>query len=273
MNRHPFDLLMELPTHQIRLDCAALHLARDAYPSLSMSRYLRELDELAEQVAALRPGLAATLRFEALRQVIVHERGITGNQHDYYDPDNSYLNRVLDTCRGIPITLAVIWIEVGRRLKWPVSGVGLPGHVVVRIDDPERMVIADPFHGGRSLAIEDCRRIVHDGFDGKVVFAPEMLEPIDTRGIILRVLRNLRSIYLGQNDLPRVARALRRLVAADPQNGRHLQELAAVCYRRGDVRGACEHLALYLHRLPKGRDSRLVRQNLQQLRAALLALN
>jgi regulator of sirC expression with transglutaminase-like and TPR domain len=273
MTRHPFDLLMELDSSFIRLDCAALHLARDAYPTLNVGRYLATLDQLADEVAALRPGLSAPLRFEALRTVLVGEYGFTGNHSDYYAPENSYLNRVLDTQRGIPISLAVLWVEVGRRLKWPVEGVGLPGHFLVRIDDAERFVLADPFNDGRPLSIDDCQQLVQDSFDGKVHFSLEFLRSVDARGMLLRMLKNLRGIYLAHNDLPRVATILRRMAAVEPGNGRHLQELAAVCCRQGDVRGACAHLHLYLHRAPNALDSKLVRTNLRQLEAALVALN
>ena len=100
MTNHPFDLLIELNTRYIRLDCAALHLARDVYPDLVLTSYLDRLDEIADSVAELRPGLSAPLRYEAMRQVIVDEYGLRGNENDYYDPENSYLNRVLDR-RGL----------------------------------------------------------------------------------------------------------------------------------------------------------------------------
>jgi regulator of sirC expression with transglutaminase-like and TPR domain len=273
MSNHPFDLLMELATDQIRLDCAALHLARDVFPGLNLEHYLSALDELAQRVAALRPGLAANLRYQAMREVLVGECGLTGNRDAYYDPDNSYLNRVIDSGVGIPISLSIVWVEVARRLKWPVAGVALPGHFIVRFDDRERFVLADPFHDGRSLAVKDCRRLVRERFGDKMTFTTALLEPADARAILVRVLQNLRNIYLAQNDLPRVANILRRMAAVEPQNGRHLQELAAVYCRRGDVRGAYAHLALYLRRSPHAHDSRRVRQNLQLLQAALVALN
>jgi len=238
VTRHPFDLLMELRTEHIRLDCAALHLARDAYPGLNVQRYLDQLDALAAAAAGLRPGLDATGRYDALRRVLVGQYGLRGNQHDYYHPQNSYLNRVLDTRRGVPVSLSIVWLEVARRLKWPAGGVALPGRFIVRFDDPERFVLADPFHDGRTLSLADCRNLVEQGFDGKVRFTTEYLKPVSTRNILTRLLNGLRNIFLATNDLPRIAEILQRMSAVDPANGRYLQELAAVCYRRGDVRGA-----------------------------------
>jgi regulator of sirC expression with transglutaminase-like and TPR domain len=264
---------MELETSEIRLDCAALHLARDAYPEIHLPRYLSILDEMAEEVAARRPGLAANLRYEAMRDVLVETYNFTGNAHHYYNPENLYLNRVLDARAGIPVSLSVVWIEVARRLKWPVSGVALPGNFVVRFDDPERFVIANPYQDGRSLSLEDCRLLVQEGFEGRLSFSSEQLRPVDTRAILMRLLRNLRNIYLANNDLPRLQDTLRRMLAVQPASGKTLQDLAAVCARQGDMRGAGAYLEAYLRRQPRGRDAGLVRRNLRQVRAALLALN
>ena len=273
MSGHPFDLLMELDVHQVRLDCAALHLARDCYPDLHVVRYLKMLDAMAAEVGALRPGLAANLRYEAMRKVLVDQYGLTGNQNNYYHPDNCYLNRVLDTGVGIPITLSVAWVEVARRLKWTVAGVALPGHFIVRFDDPERYILADPFYDGRALSISDCRRLVRRRFGTRMPFNRSYLRPVVSRGSLARLLRNLRNVYLAANDWPRAARILQRLTAMEPKNGRHLQDLAAISYRLGNVRTACAHLQLYLNRQPNAHDSELVRRSLKQLHAALASLN
>ncbi len=263
---------MELPTEHIRLDCAALHFARDVYPDLEITPYLRQLDLLAEEVADLRPGTAATLRYRAMRQVLVEEHGFRGNLEEYTDPQNSYLNCVLERRLGIPVTLSAVWIEVGRRLKWPVAGVALPGHFLVRFDDPERLVLADPFGDGRSLSIQDCRRLV--GQTSRATeFAPRMLEPVDTRAVLACMLRSLRRLYLDHSNWRRLAVVLRRLMAVEPQAGQHLQDLASVCARRGDVRGAYDCLRLYLSRSPDAADSEAVQYNLARLEAALLARN
>lgn len=273
IQRHPFDLLMELDTDEIRLDCAALHIARDVHPHVDIHGYLARLDRIAEDVSDTRPGLAATLRYRAMREVLVENYELKGNEDDYYDPDNSYMNRVLDRKIGNPITLSTIWIEVARRLKWPVAGVAFPGHFLIRFDDAERFVVADPFNAGQSLSIDDCKQLLQVHFGDKVKFSPSLLEPVDTRAILTRMLNNLRSVYHANNDWPRLASVLQRLAAIEPQNGSHLQELAAVHYRCGNVRGAYAHLAVCLRRAPDGRDSRVVRENLQVLERAIASLN
>ncbi len=273
MTCHPFDLLMELEPDQIRLDCAALHLARDAYPHIDVAAYLARLDVLTDEVAERRPGLSAPQRYEALRAVLVEQHGFHGNAREYHDPDNSYLNRVLDRRLGIPIALATIWIEIARRLKWPVSGVAFPGHFLARFDDPERFILVDPFNAGQPLSLDDCRTLLRTSFNGELEFSQELIEPVDTRTILTRMLNNLRSIYLARRDWDRLAPVLCRLAAVEPENGRHLQELASLHYRQGDVRGAYAHLAVYLERLPDAEDRAQVRYNLQRLAAAMLARN
>ncbi len=273
MSVHPFDLLMELEDEQIRLDCAALHVARDIYPDLSLTRHLEQLDELAAAVADTRPGLSAPGRYQALQQVLVGEHRFVGNSRNFFDPDNSYLNRVLTRHVGIPISLAIVWIEVGRRLKWPVTGVAFPGHFLVRIDDPERFVLVDAFHGGQTLSLRDCRAVLHEQFGDEVPFSEDLLEPADTRTILARLLNNLRSIYLLRHHWERLMPVLQRLSAVEPENGRHLQELAALHHKQGDVPGAYAHLAVYLERQPNAPDRAQVRYNLQRLEAAMLAWN
>lgn len=273
MHYHPFDQLMELDESDIRLDCAALHLCVDEYPNRVLHPQLNYLDHVADSVAQLRPGLDAIQRYQALCEVIVEQEGFTGNEDDYYDPQNSYLNRVLERRTGIPISLGIIWIEVARRLKWPVSGINMPGHFLLRIDDPDRFVLIDPFRGGRAVGVDDCKRILAHHFDGKVEFRDEFLNPVGARYILTRVLNNLRQIYFSSQDWDRLRLVVRRLAAIQPNEPRVLQYLAAVSYYSGDVRGACAELSAYLDARPDADDSPRIREQLVQLQAVLAALN
>lgn len=271
--RHPFDLLMELPDEHIRLDCAALHLARDIYPAVDIRHYLETLDELADQVAALRPGLQATLRYQALREVLVDQWGFAGNTEDYYDPDNSYLHRVLDRGVGIPISLSIVWIEVARRLKWPVFGVSFPGHFLVRFEATDHFVIADPFRDGRSLSAADCRRLLRERGEGRPRFHESLLEPASTRCILVRMLQNLRAVYAAQQDGQRLEPVLQRLLAADPADACAAQELASLYARRGDLGAARRQLAVFLAGRPAGTGAKAVRRSMKCLDQAFVALN
>lgn len=234
MSIHPFDQLVQLDETDIRLDCAALQLARDAYPHLDVVGYCQQLDDIARTVADVRPGLSAPLRYEAMHEVLVGHYGFRGNRENYYSPDNSYLNRVVDARRGLPITLSLLWIEVARRLKWPVGGIGLPGHFVLRLDDPERFIVADPYHDGRSLSLDDCQQIVKRHSEGKAVFSNDLLKPIGTRAILARVLNNLRTVYQANGNLLRLRDVVQRCYALAPDDTALLFELALIHQRLGD---------------------------------------
>ncbi len=268
-----FDTLMELKPADIRLDCAALQLARDVYPHIEIARYTGMLDQLAERVADLRPGLSSSLRYEAMREVLVDDFGLTGNTDDYYDPENSFLNRVLDRRRGVPITVSLVWMEVGRRLKWPVQGAAYPGHFLVRFDDPERFIVVDPFRNGQTLTEEDCQGLLDHCFDGKIQFRPSFLEAVGTRTILARILNNLRAVFAANQSWGRLEWTLQRLAALEPHSARHVQEIAALRYRRGDVRAAYAHLQAYVSACPANIDTRKVVERMTRLEADVAALN
>jgi regulator of sirC expression with transglutaminase-like and TPR domain len=255
MSLHPFDTLLELPDEAVRLDCAMLHLARDVYPDLNLLACVERLDGLAAEVQELRPGLTAVQRYEALREVLFERHEFRGNEDDYYDPQNAYLNRILDRKLGIPIGLSVLWIEVGRRLNWPIFGVGFPSHFLVRLDDPDRFLVADPFHEGRAVSQEECQKLLDHQFSGKVKFSSEMLSPVDTRTILARVLNNLRVIYRANQDWSRLDDVLQRLAVIDPLNEDHRMELAALRSRLGNARSAYAQLANYLNYRPDRDES------------------
>ena len=181
-------------------DEAVLLLAAQARPELDIEKYRRRLDELAGGVSE--PTLAAVAH-----ELFVVE-GFRGNTDDYYNADNSHLDAVLDRRLGIPISLAVVLLEVTRRLEIPVAGVGLPGHFLVRLrGDPA--LFLDPFDGGRLLAAAECRERFHAAYGPDAVFDPAFLEPVSPRSILRRMLANLRQIYLNRQDSAALAGVLR----------------------------------------------------------------
>lgn len=273
MHYQTFDSLLELDDAQIRLDCAALQFARGLYPHISISKYVTLLDQLAREVADARPGLSVVYRYQALREVLVQDFELRGNSDDYYDPENHFLNRVLDRGLGVPISLSIVWMEVARRLKWPVAGIGFPGHFLVRLEDEERYVLVDPFRDGRALSVEDCEQILAHHFDDKIKFRKGLLSPISLRPMLARMLSNLRQIYAVNQDWPRLEFVLRRLVAVDPLNGRYRQELAAVACRRGRMLAAYQHLATYLQQQPDAEDVTMVERDLRHIESAIASSN
>jgi regulator of sirC expression with transglutaminase-like and TPR domain len=190
--RERFAELVAGPEASIPLDEATLVIAAAAQPGLDVAGYLGKLDELA-----------ASCRTPTLDGVIAHlfrRDGFVGDASSYYDPRNSFLNHVLDRRRGIPITLSIVTMEVGRRIGVPTAGVGLPGHFLLR-DKVDPDVFIDPYHHGRLLDADDCERLWRQQAGGQGEFSAEWLEPIGKLSIIARVLGNLKAIYGAHRDL------------------------------------------------------------------------
>ena len=181
-------------------DEAVLLIAKLARPELDVELYRTRLDSLAAEVSE--PTLAAVVH-----QLFVVE-GFRGNTDDYYDPANSCLDAVLDRRLGIPISLGVVLLEVGRRLDVPIAGVGLPGHFLVRLRG-EPALFLDPFEGGRLLAATECRDRFHAVYGAAAPFAPEFLDAVSPRSILQRILANLRQIYMKRRDSLALAGVLR----------------------------------------------------------------
>ncbi|MGH8875097.1 MAG: transglutaminase family protein [Acidimicrobiia bacterium] len=172
---------------------AALEVASFVYPHIHAGEYLGRLDTMAARVEG-----AGHL---ALRRVVAIAEGLGGNVDDYYHPDNSFLNRVLDTRRGIPITLSVIWIEVGRRAGLEMEGVGLPGHFLVYASGQ----LVDPFHGGEAIGFEEAAALVAESLGGKPRLDRRWLEPVSTVEIVARLVRNLDQVYRARGELHHLA--------------------------------------------------------------------
>lgn len=167
---------------------AALELAGFVYPDLDVGSYLARLDDMAARVEGN--------TYMALRRVIAIAEGLGGNVEDYHAPDNSFLNRVLDTRRGIPISLSVVWMEVGRRAGIEVVGVGLPGHFVVYAGGQ----MVDPFHYGEAIGFEEAAALVAAALGGHPRLDRSWLEPVTAPDIIRRMLGNLDSVYAARQD-------------------------------------------------------------------------
>ncbi len=166
-----------------RLDLAAIEISRFARPDLEDDLILARLDALAAEVAGD--------THLALRRIIGIRHGIGGNVDDYDNPDNSYLDRVLETRRGIPISLSILWMEVGRRAGLEMQGVGLPGHFVVYAAGQ----LVDPFHYGEAIGFDEAAALIANAIGGDPRLDRRWLEPVGTAEIIRRVLRNLENAY------------------------------------------------------------------------------
>jgi regulator of sirC expression with transglutaminase-like and TPR domain len=184
-------------------------LARTRYLNLEPAPYKARLDRMAQELRARLTGRETpTAAIEVANRYMFRKLGFRGNEEDYYDPDNSYLNRVLDRRLGIPITLSIVYLLLGRRLAWPLEPVNLPGHFILRWRSRLAQFYVDPFYEGRMLDEADCRALCAQR---ELAFNPGMLAPTGTRLVLLRMLNNLRAIY-SESD-PSRAERLERFIA------------------------------------------------------------
>ena len=189
---------------QLNLESGTFLIARSAYPNLDVESYVRKLDDLAEEV---RPRIHPTLPPEDASQILCEylfqEKGFCGNRDQYYDPENSFFNRVLDRRTGIPITLCVLYLFISGRIGIPCVGVGMPGHFVVGIEDTDPALFIDCFNGGVFLQARDCEQFLTDAGVG---FDESFLSRTPNDLILARMIRNLVSIFEKQDESKQVER-------------------------------------------------------------------
>jgi regulator of sirC expression with transglutaminase-like and TPR domain len=252
---------------------AALAIAREEYPSLDESAYLTKLDDIAEQVnRSLPPGALAERRVGRLNLVLFRELGFRGNDGDYYDPRNSFLNEVLDRRMGIPLTLSLLYLEIARRCGLPAEGINFPGHFLVKVPLDEGELIIDPFHRGRLLGKDDLQKLLAStSRDARL--SAKHLRPASGRDILVRMLHNLRAIYVDRRDLPRALSAVERLLVLAPSDARMLRERADLYEELGGASAAAADLARVLELEPGAKDAPAIRARVARLRGTPTLLN
>jgi regulator of sirC expression with transglutaminase-like and TPR domain len=271
--RERFAQLVSGPEEELDLAEAALLIAQEEHPELDVAAYLRRLDGLAAAVRVRLPQAPEpTDIIHNLNILLFHEEGLTGNESEYYDPRNSFLNEVLDRKRGIPITLSVIYLEVGRRLGLPLAGVGFPGHFLVTYRGADGELVLDPFAGGVTLSREELaqklRRMYGDA-NPFLAQIPQLLAPASKKEILLRILRNLKGIYLQQNDFARALAASDRILLVAPDLALEVRDRGAVHQRLGHLQAALQDLRRYLQMAPNAEDTEAVRTLISRMMARL----
>ena len=255
----------------------ALLIARDEYPDLDPAAYAEALRGYAAdlRLQIVEGGdLPATLT--TINRFLFEELGFAGNDHQYDDPRNSYLNQVLDRKLGIPISLAVVQIELMRRIGLPLDGISFPGHFLVRLPVDDGILVMDPFNKGRPVSAEELKERASPHLGGRApddVQLIEILAPATHRTILARMLRNLNGLYLHQSDWERVARTADRLLKISPEGAEALRDRGLAYRELGYAKGAREDLTRYLQVLPNADDEEAVRSILIEISGTRSRLN
>ena len=262
-----FEAFARLPDAEQDLVDGALLLASDAYPGLDLGQQRRRFDALE---LPRRLGRAATgcLEWaEVLGEHVYGRLGFRGNEADYYDVKNSYLNDVLDRRSGIPITLAVVYIEIARRAGLRADGVNFPGHFLVRLvdDSGDEPVLVDPFHGGGTLHGERLEELWIKVAGGRPSQSLPALEPASVRQVMTRMLMNLRAIHAARGDYRALYLVLDRIVALVPDAAREIRDRGMLSIKLGAPQAARSDLNRYLRLSPNAGDVAEVRRVLDSV--------
>jgi len=265
----------EIDEHRISLARAALVIPRTEYPQLDEEAYLDLLDNYAARVADLLPELPETRQvIAALNQVLFDEEGFRGNREQYYDPRNSFLNEVLDRKLGIPITLALVYMEVAQRLGFPLFGVGMPGHFLLKhydVDGQETFI--DPFNRGDVLTHAQCQTRLDEIYAGQMPLQPEFLHTVTRRQMLARMLNNLRQSYMNQRDFKRALVIVDLMTALYPRSADEVKARGMLHYAMSQWRAAADDFESYARMAPDSSDADEMRQTALFLRRKMAALN
>lgn len=232
--RERFAAIASLPDDDIQLDEAALLVAAETDGGFDVASYLTRLDRLAEHFESVYDATTSLgVSISSLNDFIHKEEGFSGNVKNYYAPENSYLNRVIDTRYGIPITLALVHIAIGSRLDLPVSGINFPGHFLVKYGSDKHLIV-DPFTG-RFLSEPDCATLLKQIAGSRAVIKPHYLDSADNKSILLRMLDNLKQIFWRNKDWEESKCCIERQLLLRPEQSEFNVQLGAVYEMQGKV--------------------------------------
>lgn len=249
----------------------ALLIARDEYPDLDAAQYDTLVETHVDHLRAETEAIASPpMKMAAINRHLFDELGYTGNHDEYYDPRNSYLNEVFDRRLGNPISLAMVQMEVARRLGVPLDGVSFPGHFLVRLPVDDGILVMDPFNGGRPLGADELRERARPHLGGDI---PDdnallhILDPASHRAILIRILRNLHGVYAERDEWDRAARSADRVLKLVPDQADALRDRGLAYLKMDYAAGARADLARYLHIAPESPEADALRERLVELNA------
>jgi regulator of sirC expression with transglutaminase-like and TPR domain len=257
---------IQQPDEHIDLAKAALYIAQEEYPDLDPEEYLNAIATMADEVQERLPASRYPLRLiQSLNEYLYDDLGFAGNQTDYYDPRNSFLNDVIDRRTGIPITLALVYIEIAHRIDFPMVGIGMPGHFLIRPDIPNIEIFVDAFNRGEVMFAQDCQERLTQMFQQPVTLKPEFLATVSKRQFLARMLTNLKFIYLKQQNLPKALTTVEKILLLFPGATLEIRDRGLLYYQLGHYPQAADDLQHYLAKLPDAEDASVIRRLLAEL--------
>jgi regulator of sirC expression with transglutaminase-like and TPR domain len=268
--------LINRPEDEIDLAEAALLIAKGVNDALDIDAYLSQIEGLARQLQQrLSESVGETERILALNRFLFDEQGFAPNVDNYYDPRNSFLNEVLERRVGIPISLSILYMEIGRRVGLPLRGVSFPGHFLVKCKVNDGVVVLDPYCRGVSLSLNDLQQRLRDVQGGEVSRAiiAGMLVSANKKEILARVLRNLKTIYVQREEHAQALAVMEWIITLAPADAAEVRDRGLLFAKLECPRAAVEHLERYLELAPDAEDAHELRGRVVELRHAAARLN
>ncbi len=257
---------LQQPAAQVSLARAALYVAQEDYPHLVVDDYLAMLDRMADTLTQRLPSDRYPLKIiRAINDYLFTELNFRGNSIDYYDPRNSFLNQVLERRVGIPITLSLVYLELAQRVGFPMVGVSMPGHFLIRPTVSEMDLFVDPFHQGEILFEQDCGNRLKQMFGEAARLEPHHLTPISPATFLVRLLTNLKLIYLRNRDVPKALDAINRILLIYPEAVGEWRDRGLILYQQGLLDKAQLDLERYLYQHPEATDAFEIRRVIEQI--------
>jgi regulator of sirC expression with transglutaminase-like and TPR domain len=266
LGRQNFYREINQPDAQIDLAAAALYIAQEEYPNLEVDAYLNALDVMAAEAEERVPVERYPLKtIQSLNRYFYDDLGYIGNTDDYYDPRNSFLNEVIERRTGIPITLSLVYLEVARRLDFPMVGINMPGHFLIRPEFEEVGIFVDAFNQGEILFEQDCEQRLAQIYGRPVQLQPSFTAAVSPRQLLVRMLTNLKMIYLNRQDLSKALAAVERMLLLVPDAPIELRDRGLLYYQLGELAKASHDLEIYIAMLPNADDADTIRRLLDRL--------
>ena len=256
------------PEAELDLAKAALLVAKEEYPQIPVELYLARLDQMAEEVKdRLGEETAHPVVLCELLEMLFVRRGFSGNRKAYYDPRNSFLNDVLDRSTGIPLTLGIVLLEVGWRLGLPLEGVNFPGHFLVRYRGAAVDLLIDPFDSGKVRFADQAQELLDQLYGGMVRVQDSFLRAATRRDMLVRLLSNLKGVYVNVSDHARALAVVERLLVINPDSRTDLRARGLLLARMGRKGEAAAQLRQYLQATPEAGDLERIRSMVDDLEA------
>jgi regulator of sirC expression with transglutaminase-like and TPR domain len=272
--RADFVQMVNRPDEALELARIALLVAAESDLEVDIDGELRQLEGWAEELRSrLGPDLNNLQKLARLRSFVFDDLGFRGDRRDYYSPSNSLLHQVMKRRRGIPLTLSIVFMELGWRIGIPFEGVAFPGHFLVRLPGEPRDLLLDPYKRGMMVHEEDCRQMLLESTGGRMSYDPALTASVGKRDMVARLLHNLKGAYLRAGDDAQALAAVERLLVLKPDDPEEIRDRGLLLFRMQKYGAALDSLNAYLAAAAGAADRETIESHVRTLRQLLATLN